>query len=103
MQIEWIRAFVLLKEKMSFSEAADEMFMSQSGFSKYIKSLENSLGVTLVDRSRHKLRFTPQGEAVCSAAEVLLEDYEKMLHAAGSAGEEAARKIRLAVEPSAPT
>ncbi len=79
MQIEWIKAFVLLKEKMNFSDAAQEMFVSQSSFSKYIKALENSVGVTLVDRTHHRLRLTANGERMYPRACQVLREYKFML------------------------
>ena len=82
MQTEWVRAFVLLKEKMNFTEAAEEMFVSPSSFSKYIKALESDLGITLIDRSRHRVCLTPEGEAIYPHALKLVEDWRSMRQSA---------------------
>ena len=55
------------------------MFVSQSSFSKYIKALENSLDVPLIDRSRRTLTFTEKGETVYTYACSVLETFDKML------------------------
>ena len=82
MQTEWIRAFVLLKEKMNFTEAAEEMYVSPSSFSKYIKALEGALGVTLIDRSRHRLCLTSEGEALYPHALRIVEECQAMYQSA---------------------
>ena len=100
MQIEWLRAFVLLKEKMNFSEAAEEMFISQSSFSKYIKALENSLDVPLIDRSRRALTFTEKGESVYSYACAMLEIFDKMLDSVKEAPDQN-QPVRISVDSAA--
>ena len=96
MQMEWLRAFVLLKKKMNFSDAAQEMYVSQSSFSKYIKALENEVGTALVDRSRHRFSFTEEGEAVR-----ILSEYEGMLSAIQEASSTQDHRLRISVDSAA--
>ena len=62
MTIAQIKYFLSVLEHGSFSEAAEEMYISQSSFSKQIKNLETELGVALFLRSNAKVSLTPAGE-----------------------------------------
>lgn len=52
MDFEQIRAFLNVASLKSFSEAGERMFISQPSVSVRIKSLEEELGVILLDRSK---------------------------------------------------
>ena len=98
MQLEWFRAFVLLNQKKNFTDAAEEMFVSQSSFSKYIKALENQTGEALIDRSRREFRLTEQGEIVYAYARKILSEYDHMTEALLSVKSRKAAVIRLSVD-----
>ena len=55
MTIAQIKYFLAILEYSNFSNAAEEMYISQSSLSKQIKSLENELGITLFARSNNKV------------------------------------------------
>lgn len=59
MELKWLDDYVALIETGSFSAAAQRRHVSQPAFSRRIRMLEDWLGVTLVDRSRKPLQFTP--------------------------------------------
>ena len=59
MELKWLDDYVALIETGSFSAAAQRRHISQPAFSRRIRMLEDWLGVTLVDRSRKPLQFTP--------------------------------------------
>lgn len=99
MQMEWLRAFALLKERMSFSEAAEDMFVSQSSFSKYIKSLENEIGAPLADRSRHRLRITQEGETAYPQICRILKQYDEMLETVRQVSAQQRQRIRIGISP----
>lgn len=61
-----------LYETRNFSQAADELGISQPALSKQIISLENELGVKLFERNTVPLSLTPAGEFFISKAEGLL-------------------------------
>ena len=46
----------------SFSEAAEECFISQSAISQQIEALERELGVALLKRENRRFSLTPAGE-----------------------------------------
>jgi len=79
MTLTELRYLIALHQHQHFARAADSCHVTQSTLSAGIKHLEDSLGVTLVERSRQFLQFTPVGETVvlhaqdiCSRADDLL-------------------------------
>ena len=73
--------FIALAEEGSISKAAERLYVSHQGLSKYLKSLENHYGVTLFNR-KPKLSLTPAGQAVYEAArqmQLLEENLETTL------------------------
>lgn len=59
MELKWLDDYLALIETGSFSAAAEKRHVSQPAFSRRIQQLEDWLGVSLIDRSRKPLRFTP--------------------------------------------
>lgn len=59
MELKWLDDYIALIETGSFSAAAQRRHVSQPAFSRRIQMLEQWLGVTLIDRSRKPLQFTP--------------------------------------------
>ena len=54
--------FVAIVQAGSLTKAAEKLYVSQPSLSQYVKRLEESLGVTLFDRSVSPLRLTYSGE-----------------------------------------
>ena len=61
MELSQIRYFVKLAEALSFTEAAKELFITQSTLSISMKQLEDELGVQLFDRIGKKVFITDSG------------------------------------------
>ena len=59
MELKWLDDYIALIETGSFSAAAARRHVSQPAFSRRIQMLEAWLGVTLIDRTRKPLQFTP--------------------------------------------
>jgi DNA-binding transcriptional LysR family regulator len=59
MELKWLDDYIALIETGSFSAAAARRHVSQPAFSRRIQMLEDWLGVTLIDRTRKPLQFTP--------------------------------------------
>lgn len=69
MDINWLADFLALLECGGFSRAAEQRAVSQPNFSRRIRSLEDWVGVTLIDRSTHTISLTPAGERFRPLAE----------------------------------
>lgn len=74
-QIEYFQAVVRCK---SFTEAAEECFISQSAISQQIQALEHELGVKLLNRENRKFSLTPAGEHFYQKSLVLMADFERL-------------------------
>ena len=98
MQIEWLKAFTLLKDTKNFSDAAEEMYISQSSFSKYIKALENHIGDKLVERGHKTFHYTKQGEKLYPYARRIVSEYEQMMRLIKSSDSREKQKISISVD-----
>lgn len=74
-QMKYFQAIVRCK---SFTEAAEECFISQSAISQQIQALEHELGVKLLNRENGKFSLTPAGEYFYRKSLVLVADFERM-------------------------
>lgn len=74
-QIQYFQAVVRCG---SFTEAAEECFISQSAISQQIRALEEKLGVQLLERKNRKFSLTPAGEYFYTKSLVLLADFESI-------------------------
>ena len=77
MDIYLFRDLARLHKTGNFSQAAEQGNLSQSAFSRRIRSLENWIGVTLVDRSRQPVRLTTAGLQMLEAGQQALERIEQ--------------------------
>ncbi len=67
MDMSLFRDLQMLNQTGNFSQAAELCNISQPAFSRRIKSLENWVGVTLVDRSRQPVKLTVAGTQMLEA------------------------------------
>jgi DNA-binding transcriptional LysR family regulator len=61
MDIEWLEDFLVLSELSSFTRAAQSRNVTQSAFSRRIRSLEEWVGIPLIDRDTVPPRLTMAG------------------------------------------
>lgn len=74
MDIRWLQDFLTIAETANFTRAAEIRNSSQAAFSRRIQSLEQWLGVPLIDRSTFPTKLTAEGERFRErAAEILLQ------------------------------
>ena len=71
MQIRDIKAFLAIVHHRSISRAAEELFVSQTAITHRLKNLEQTMGVSLLDRGRgmKNIFLTPAGDDFLSVAE----------------------------------
>lgn len=61
MDLKWLEDFVALAEAGSFSRSAHDRNVTQPAFSRRIRSLEDWLGISLVDRNTYPVSLTQAG------------------------------------------
>lgn len=90
-EFKWLEDFVALAATHSFSQAAEKRFVTQPAFSRRIRALEESVGLTLVDRSHTPVSLTEAGQLFLvtarSVVEQLGETVRHLHHLEGGQGE----------------
>src|SRR3954453_22795093 len=71
-----LKAFVLTARHQSFSRAAEELFITQSGMSVLVRELETQLGFRLFERTTRKVMLTEPGSKFLSVADRSLRELE---------------------------
>lgn len=69
-----LAAFAAVARRQSFTQAAKDLFLTQSAVSHALKALEEDVGVQLIDRSGRQPQLTPAGEKFLRRAEVILRE-----------------------------
>ncbi|HZG39268.1 MAG TPA: LysR family transcriptional regulator [Nodosilinea sp.] len=71
-KLSQLRALVAIADCGNFSEAALKLDVTQSTVSHAIATLEDELGITLLQRGRHGARLTPVGDRITAHARDML-------------------------------
>jgi DNA-binding transcriptional LysR family regulator len=79
LDLDAVRAFVLVADLHSFTRAADALDTTQSAVSLKLKRLEAHLGKQLVERTPRVVRLSADGTAFLGAARDLLNAHERAL------------------------
>jgi len=98
--IKQLQYLVALHEHGHFGRAAEASFVSQSTLSAGIRELETLIGVTLVERSRRVVRFTPLGDQVVAKAHRLLREAEELSELVQASGKPLSGELRMSVIPT---
>lgn len=73
MNTRQLQCFVEVGKTLSFSKAAQNLFLTQSSVTYQVTQLEQELGVTLLIRNTRSIRLSAQGEVFLKDAQRLLE------------------------------
>jgi len=87
MDTKQLAAFCAVVERRSFSQAADQLGVTQPAVSLQIRSLEQRLGQQLLDRSGRRVEPTEAGMRLYRGAQRLLAFEEQMLQELGDEAE----------------
>ncbi|MCI7020586.1 MAG: LysR family transcriptional regulator [Eubacteriales bacterium] len=79
MNSQMIKCFNALCQTRNFTKAADSLYMSQSSFSKCLKSLEAELGCNLIDRRKTPISLTEAGEVFAKYSVRFVELHNDMM------------------------
>ncbi|MCL2201178.1 MAG: selenium metabolism-associated LysR family transcriptional regulator [Oscillospiraceae bacterium] len=95
MEIKQLEIFTSVARKLSFSKAADELYISQPTVSAQINSLEKSLGAQLLIRNTKGVSLTKTGEEFLSYAKKILSLRDQAKSCTGSKGRGATGAIDI--------
>ncbi|MFF0463180.1 LysR family transcriptional regulator [Streptomyces mexicanus] len=96
-----LRYFVAVADELSFTRAAEHLFVSQPALSKQIRMLERQLEADLFERTRRTVRLTRAGEALLPHAREVLAAWDRA-HAAvraATAAERCVLRIGMSTSP----
>lgn len=95
MLLRQMKYFAAIVSKGSFTEAAEECFISQSAISQQIQSLESELGVKLIVRENRKIHLTQAGEFFYSKCVDVLDEIDDICKKTAAVEKENRRKLRI--------
>jgi len=70
--------FLSVAENLSFSKAADELFISQPAVTKHIKELESKLSIALFERKGNKIYLTKAGKLAYQHLKQIRQQYREL-------------------------
>jgi len=94
--LDFLRGFEAAGRRLSFTLAAEELFVTQSALSRQVKALEDSLGVPLFERKHRALALTSAGAAFHRS----VTDHLRALATAADAARSPEREHGLTVSTS---
>lgn len=96
MHVKALKIFCDIVYRRSFSRAAEENGISQSGASQVVNQLELRLKVKLIDRSKRPFSLTPEGEIYYDGCRKLVERYFALEEEIRTLHDEVAGRVRVA-------
>src|SRR5688572_6463574 len=98
--IRQLQYLIALRDYGHFGKAAESCFVSQSTLSASLRELEALIGVTLVERTRRVVRFTPLGSKIADKARRVLREAEELADMARAEGQPLHGELRMGVIPT---
>lgn len=89
MHLRNLRVFCDVVRRNSFSRAAEDQQMTQSGVSQAVQQLEEYLQVKLIDRSKRPFLLTAEGHAFHSGCLQILKQFDALTEEVRSLGSQA--------------
>ncbi|HFD79910.1 MAG TPA: LysR family transcriptional regulator [Gammaproteobacteria bacterium] len=96
MDIAALKAFLSVAASGSFSQAAEQLFLTQPAVSKRVAALESELGTRLFDRIGRSVTLTEAGRALLPRARHILLELEDSIRAISSLSDEVHGTLRFA-------
>ncbi len=95
-----LRAFAAVAEHLHFRDAAAAIGMSQPALSGAVSALEETLGVTLLERTTRKVLLSPEGERLAVRAKAVLAEVRALLEEAEAVRAPFTGALRLGAIPT---
>lgn len=101
MTLSELRYLVAVADLKHFGRAADRCHVTQPTLSTQLRKLEDSLGVTLVERTHRTVVLTPVGQRILAHARRILEEADQIAQTARHDKGLLASTLRLGIIPTA--
>ncbi|MDD3222977.1 MAG: LysR family transcriptional regulator [Clostridia bacterium] len=95
MLLRQMKYLVSVVDCNSFTEAAEQNFISQSAISQQIQALEKELDVELIHREKRKFSLTPAGEYFYKQSKSILEEVEELQRETMRIGQDEELQLRI--------
>ena len=96
MNLKSLKIFCDIVSRRSFSRAAEDNGISQSGASQVVGQLETRLGVQLIERSKRPLSPTREGQVFYDGCRKIIARYDALEDEVRSLHEQVAGRVRVA-------
>jgi DNA-binding transcriptional LysR family regulator len=96
MHIRFLKIFCDVVDRRSFSRAAEANDTSQSNCSQAVQSLEERLGVQLIDRSKRPFEVTPEGQRYYDGCREIVKRYFELEEEVRTLHDAEARRLVVA-------
>lgn len=90
-----MKYFTAVVDCNSFTEAAEQCYISQSAISQQIRALEKELGVELIHRENRKFTLTPAGEYFYSQSKGILGEVDDICRETIRIGQDNELQLRI--------
>jgi DNA-binding transcriptional LysR family regulator len=92
-----LELFRLVVKHESFTKAAEIAGLTQSAITRQMQSMENSLGLELLERTTRSVRMTPAGEFLFRRSAEMLENVEQTVRSLREEFAGARKEVRVGV------
>ena len=100
LNITHLRSFLAIVDTASFTKAAEGLFTTQSTLSRHVSSLEEELGVQLLERDRHHhIKLTPAGRLLTDEGRRWLAEMISIEHRVTGVGAAADSHLDIICSP----
>lgn len=100
MNLRDLRYLVAVAEHRHFGRAAEACFVSQPTLSTQLKKLEETLGVTLIERTNRQVMLSPPGEQIVRQAQRVLREVNVLTDMAEQYSDPMGGEFKLGVIPT---
>ena len=99
--VNQLRVFLSVAERLHFRSAAEDLGMSQPSLSQALSTLEEGLGIHLVERSTRSVLVTPAGQRLLPHARAAVTAMDAVADVAAGSGGPLFGALRIGVIPTA--
>lgn len=100
MNLKDLKYLIVLADTKHFGQAAERCYVTQPTLSSQIKKLEESLGVTLIERTKRSVEITPMGKEIVLYAQRILEQADALKQVAETYHDPLAGSLRIGIIPT---